>query len=124
LTLLGAAAGALLFSGPHAWARPLTGVVFDSQQRPAPGAVVCVQAIGVCTETAADGRFRLEAPDKTASGLLTAWRPGYFNSGVAIQAGCDEYLIKPIDRRKLVEKIEALFRDPLIPEARIIQTKE
>lgn len=48
------------------------------------------------------------------------------NSMVAksIQAGCDDYIIKPITRDLLIEKIERLFRDPLLPESRVIKISE
>ena len=42
----------------------------------------------------------------------------------SIQAGCDDYIIKPINRELLIDKIEHLFRDPLLPEARVIKIPE
>ncbi|MEW5721988.1 MAG: response regulator [Thermodesulfobacteriota bacterium] len=42
----------------------------------------------------------------------------------AIQAGCDDYILKPVYRNYLIDKIEELFKDPLLPEARIIKLKE
>lgn len=79
----------------QAAAADFEGVVVDTQGRPLNGAVVRYQGATQSVFSDSAGRFRLpvsvEAPYR---GHLTAWKNGYYNGGVALKDGKNDYSIE------------------------------
>ncbi|MFL5247484.1 MAG: carboxypeptidase regulatory-like domain-containing protein [Myxococcales bacterium] len=78
---------------PTAPAGGLRGEVLDASGRPLAGARVRLQATPVSTVTAESGEFTLPVDPDHVSGVVAAWKEGYFNGGEKLVPGRRSYRI-------------------------------